>query len=545
MSVEAGYSAGFVMVAAALLAHTFPYNHLWRQTATASLLLFTACLIATLITLVRRTDSTTAAVGFARDQSGRFRASGAKMGSIQAAALEGEQRLNSLPWARYGGSEPLSERREPIRATANGFTAVDTATLDDLSQRPLWKERELTLHVGGGLGSLVHRSKEIAAVIPGRSTALPREELKLAEGAFEVRSETSIEECAESLAVLAGLGGDLALQGNPGGSNRVCDALIDLLSTHLRACHQERGEKAGDPARVYPVNLALQSVLTAAIQRIGRAENAQERRAMALLVRRVLSITIAGDAAISMASMALPRPGMRDLYAEEFEILWWAGARALELGHSAQTVLLEGELERRMKAAAESSFTTPIEIAARLTMLNVWADQLSARSKWEWFWKNTSAAKQPNERVLSAIRIGAAALLAGCTSVALEVTIELKETGLGGWRGYVEQKGFATAEEFLSTQYGILLGIDPAGAMVSFLDFAQGSVPWRLSQQMKLFEGMMPFGHPVFWAGFTLFAGVGSWIPLLRRRSVDPSSEPSQEIGNSTQTARRTAEGAG
>lgn len=476
-SVEAGYSAGLVMVASALLAQTFRYNDLWRQTATACLLLFTTCLIVMLITLVRRTDSTTAVIGFARDQRDRFRASGAKMGSIQATAQAGEERLNSLPWARYGGSEPLSERREPIRATANGFTAVKSAALKRLSERSLWQERELTLHVGGGLGTLVHRGKEIAAITPGRSIALPREELKLAKDAFQVQSETSVEECAESLAALAGLSGDLALHGNPGGSNRVCDALIDLLSTHLRACHQVRGEESGDSARVYPVNLALQSVLTAAVERIGRAENAQERRAMALLVRRVLSITIAGDGAISMAITALPRPGTRDLYDEELEVLWWAGARALELGHSPQMVLLEGQLERRMEAAAETSFTTPMEIAARLTMLNVWTDQLSAGSKWKWFWKHSAAAKQPYERELSAIRIGAAALLAGCASVALEVTIELKETELATWRTYIEHRGFASAEEFLSAQYGLLLGLNPAGAMVSFLDFTQRVAP--------------------------------------------------------------------
>ncbi len=37
-------------------------------------------------------------------------------------------------------------------------------------------------------------------------------------------------------------------------------------------------------------------------------------------------------------------------------------------------------------------------------------------------------------------------------------------------------------------------------------------------------DGMTPFGHPVFWAGFTLFAGAGSWISTLPPELGRPDS---------------------
>lgn len=475
-SVVAGYSAGFSMVAASLISQAAPHNYLWRQIAVANLLFFSGFLVATLITLVRRIDTTTAAVGFARDQGARFAASGRRMGAIQAASRDASKQLESLPWARYGGSEPLSERREPIRAGANGFSSIDLPKLMSLSERQPWRDRQLTLHVSGGLGTLVHRDSEMAAIIPSRDVSLSRTELRAVQDAFRVHSEAKVEECAESLTVLAGLSADLAAQGNPGGSNRVADALIDLLASHLRACHVVRGESADAKSdEIYPVNLALQSVLTSSVRRIGDARTGEERRALAALVKRVLEISVAGDGAVTMAVNALPDARKRELLQEELEVVWNAGSRAMSFGTGMQTTFVNGDLERRMGEKA-TQLTTPMEIAARLTTLNVWVDQLSANMRWAWFWEKSEAASDSRERVLSAIRIGSASLLAGCASVALQVSLALKDEPFSDWRTYVQQEGVAQWESFLSQQSGYLLGADPEFALVQFLDFAPRAV---------------------------------------------------------------------
>jgi hypothetical protein len=471
-SVVAGYSAGFTMVAASLISLSAKQNHLWRQVATAELALFALFLGATLVTLVRRTDTTAAAVGFARDQGSRFAASGRRMGKIQAASLEASEELKALPWARVGGSEPLNERRETIRARSNGFSSIDTGRLAALTNREPWRARELTLHVGGGLGTLVHRDSELASIIPSRQARLPRAELRAARAAFRVHSESRVEECAEALSALTGLCADLAAQGNPGGSNRVADALIDLLGSHLRACHQARGE---DPAtasgELYPVNLGLRSVLLTSVRRIGVARNAEERQVLGTVVRRALALSTAGDAAVTIAVNALPGPGERALSAEELAVIWDAGSRALAFGANVQTMFVNGDLGRRMKKGT-AQFTTPMEIAARLTTLHVWVDQLSADRRWEWFWEDSAAADAPRERVLSAFRIGSAALLAGCSSVALKVALALEGEDLSRWRDYLKNEGVSQWESFLSQQHGYLLGPDPEFAMVQFVDFA-------------------------------------------------------------------------
>jgi hypothetical protein len=188
-------------------------------------------------------------------------------------------------------------------------------------------------------------------------------------------------------------------------------------------------------------------------------------------VRRVLEVSIAGDGAVTMAVNALPGARERELYQEELEVLWNAGSRALSFETALETAFVNGDLERRMREKA-TQLTTPMDIAARLTTLNVWVNQLSANARWEWFWERSEASKKPRERVLSAIRVGAAALLAGCSSVALQVSLALKEESFPEWRIYVQEEGVAQMESFLSQQSGYLLGADPEFAMVQFLDFA-------------------------------------------------------------------------
>jgi hypothetical protein len=468
-----GYSAGFAMVAASLIAVRAPHNPLWLQIATVELAAFAVSLVATLIALVRRTDSTTAAVGFARDQKLRFQTSGERMGSIQAASLLAQKELESLPWARYGGSNPLSQRREPLRAAKQGFTELRLDRLQALGERPPWKRRDFVLHVGGGLGTLVHRDQELASIIPGREVRLLPGERNRAASVFRVRSELAVEESAESLAALTKLAGDLAAEGNPGGASRVSDALIGLLGEHLEACHTARGETSDDEAdEVFPVNLALQMVLTVAVRGVGEAKTGVERRTLGAIVARALALSRAGDGGVTMALSALPGPGERKLNSEELDVIWEAGERALHFKGSAATGYVNSVLQKWMKAQ-KAGVPTPLEIASRLTILHVWVNQLSADARWEWFWEQTEPYADTEDRRLAMIRIGAAALLSGCASVAVRIALAVRQENLDGLKTYLHRREVSAWESFLSQQYGYLLGTDPEEAMMDFLGFAE------------------------------------------------------------------------
>ena len=470
--VVAGYSTGFAMVAASLIAVRVPDDKLWLQIATVELAAFAASLLATLVALVRRTDPTAAAVGFARDQRLRFQSSGERMGSIQRASVIAQKEIESLPWARHGGSDPLNQRREPLLAPKQGFTEIRIARLQDLGEREPWRTRDLILHVGSGLGTLVHRDQELASIIPGREVQLAPEDRDRALRVFHVRSELAVEESAEALAALTKLTGDLASEGNPGGANRVADSLIGLLGEHLGACHAARDQASEeDQDEVFPVNLALQMVLTAAVQGIGEADTSLERRTLATIATRALGLSRAGDGGVTMALAALPDPAGRKLHPEEFDLIWEAGGQALRINDRGASAYVNTVLERWIKRA--DTATTSVEVASRLTILHIWINQHSADARWEWFRDQTEEFATDSVRRIAVARIGAAALLAGCASVAIRVALSLREEDLEQLRTHLHERAVSAWETFINGQYGFLLGTDPEQAMIDFLDFAE------------------------------------------------------------------------
>jgi hypothetical protein len=473
-SVVTGYSTGFVMAAASLVYLRDTDNPVWLQIATFELAVFAVFLVVALIALVRRTDMTTAAVAFAADQRLRFASSGRNMGEIQIASIDAQAELESLPWARYGGSDPLSERREPILASSNGFSTISIDRLRTLARERKWRDRDLVLHVSGGLGTLVHRDFEVGSVIPGPNVTLSWADWRKARKAFKVVSEAAIEETAEALSTLTRLAAELQRQGNPGGATRVSDALIDLLRTHLHACHLARGEDdpfAGE--RLYPVNLALQAVLTSAVLAVAEAKTDTERRVLRGIVGRAVSLSAVGDAAPTIALGHLPEPGSRKLFSEELEIFWSAASHAIAFEQSAQLEIALQRLEKWIAIQQGNEIPNPLEIAGRLTMLNVWINQHTAAARWDWFWEKTQSQSEADVRRLSVVRIGAAALLSGCSSVAIKVALAIKGEDLATLKTYIEIQNVSKWEEFLTQQYGYLLGENPVGAMVTFLDFAK------------------------------------------------------------------------
>jgi hypothetical protein len=313
----------------------------------------------------------------------------------------------------------------------------------------------------------------LGSVIPGGGVSLPIPELQQAQRLFRLHGDTEIEEATEALASLARLSGELAAEGNPGGSNRVADALLDLLERHLGACHRARDDGSTDRAATYPVDLVLRSVLVYATQRIGESRNSSEQNALSEIARRALGLSQSGDSAAVMVTTALPSARDRALTAPELELLWLAGVRAIALRTRSEWSIVSGSLEGYLQKPGSSSIT-PVEIAGRLVLYSIWADQFEAPQRWQWFWKAT-AKVQTGERVLYAVRVGAAALLAGCISAAIRIAQDLQGENIEGLRTYIKEEDISARESLLSQMYGSLLGSDPEEAMTKFLDFTESA----------------------------------------------------------------------
>jgi hypothetical protein len=467
--VVSGYSTGLVLVATAwLTAGDHPNPH-WQRAGTVALAMFGVFLVTTLVALMRRTDATAAAVGFARDRRAAFISAGRRMGRIQRLSVDGQRAITNFPFVRSGGSDPRGERRQPVVARRNGFSIVRLRRIRRLARRDVWRDRKLILHLAGGLGTLVHRREELAWVIPGPDAVLTPREFRSARRTVTVRDDEPIEESAEACSALLHLVISLARQGDPGGSARVADALITLLDHHLRACHRARGEAKRN--EVFPVNLALQATIRGAVRGITESQGESERAVLTGVITRALALSENGDAVITMTVNELPSPQKRPLDPAELDVLWETGARAVALD-SSEMSFVQTSLERGIEEQ-QSGTITPLEVASRLVTLNAWLNQFKVGDRWQWYWKAARGTARANERRMGAVRIGGACLLAGCISAAISVALDLKDEDLNALRARVTDERTSAWESFLSQSYGHLLGRDPEAAMTSFIDFAQ------------------------------------------------------------------------
>jgi hypothetical protein len=120
-----------------------------------------------------------------------------------------------------------------------------------------------------------------------------------------------------------------------------------------------------------------------------------------------------------------------------------------------------------------------IDVASSICVATAWHSQPIARQVWEWYVNATAGAgTDAGRRLVGALRIGAAAMLAGNSSTWVAVVIETKAwADPSSLEAFVRQPAVAQVEQFLSDQGGQYLGADAEAALVRFARFAAATAP--------------------------------------------------------------------
>jgi hypothetical protein len=451
-------------------------GHLARvatRAAPLTLAAFVASLVFVLVQLVRRTDPANAARAFERSRRGAYVAAGRRFGRLQRVCLEFRETASTLPFVRVVPAITRVERHVELAATAPGLLIPSVGRLKSLERNSRWHNEVVGLELLNRPGTTVAAGEAIAAIVPAPDASVLAKDLRQARKVLRSRKPRRVHETGEAAVLLLNILAEQAEEGDEQAAVRVEEALIALLEHHLRGAREERPptETAFTSDAFLPAVPAVVAVTKRAARLVARSEERPVREAVVGAMKRLLRLSQEGDAIPSLVVGALlqetrePFPGLATL-------LWEAGVRAVETRDRNALLLTQMAIEQRLRDDNAVLTAEGVETAARLCVLAVWNDQPAAGRTWGWFSEQAATAER-TERILGALRIGSAALLAWNPSTVLRVALALAaEIDLTQLKEYAQRPGLAMIEQTVADQFGHYLAADAEAAFVNFLDFA-------------------------------------------------------------------------
>lgn len=474
LTLIAAYSSALTLLLESVArGHSTHLTRITTRAALFTLAAFVVSLVIVLAQLVRRTDPANAASAFVRSRRDAYAAAGRRFGRLQRASLEIREVASTLPFVSLVPAITRVERHAELRAATPGLLIPSAPRLRRLGRSLRWRNETVRLQLLNRPATSVAAGEPIAAIVPRPDATVERNDLRQARKILRSGKPRRVHETGEAAVLLLNILADQAQHGDEQTAVRVEEALIDLLDHHLRGVREQRPE----PGKAVTADHALPAIpaIVAVTRRAARLAVAREERAVREAIigatRRLLRIGEEGDGVPSLVVGALLYE-TRDSFQGLATLLWEAGVRAVETHDPSALMLTRIAIEQRLRDVDGVLSTEGVETAARLCVLAVWNDQSAAARTWEWFAKETANADR-NERILGALRIGTAALLAWNPSTVLRVTLALvAEIDLTKLKDYVQRPGFAMIEQTVADQFGHYLGADAEAAFVRFLDFA-------------------------------------------------------------------------
>jgi hypothetical protein len=394
------------------------------------------------------------------------RRSGTRIGRLHRASVEVHRLLASQPSIRqFTTPQENAHHRIRVIARSTGFMRVDASRVNEAVKSQRWRNGDLRLDLLVISGVRVETAQEIASIVPSAGSKVHESEIAAVESAFTVRTETALERCGELCVTLCSQLPLLVRAGDPGGAARVLQVLLDLLDTHTAADTRQWVQTEG----LLQMSPVLVETVNQAVSDLRNAETDAEREMTGRLLTALIDRAGRDDALPGMVSMKLK--GAATL--PEFGVLYRCGSRAALAG--SQTGLLAAQTTfGRLSAGNTETARYANEIAARLVLYCASVAPRLSRAAWSRWW--TAAASAPvGDRHLLAARIGAGSLPVGNLSLAVEVAIALRDTDadFDALIASAREPERAAFEQFLSENYGRLLGTDAEQRLVEFLTFAK------------------------------------------------------------------------
>lgn len=473
VSLAVSYWAALLTVACSVTVSRHPRVEgalTWGSTVSGAL--FVLGVVWAAQSLVRQSDPACAARVFADNRRRFYRRTGRRQGKLQAMSSEARVNLAQVTYVALKAEPSHMERRAPINAGRRGLLIPDSRRLRRLGSRPMWKSGNLRLHILSTIGTTVSAGSYIAAILPSVDSTVPEAELRAVMKAFRLHSTRTIEAAAEGVSVLVALVGRLAHAGDKGGAERVGEALVDLIETHLVAAARAREDRAGTGA--LPVMPLYDGALDALLVQLAESQTRTENIVFPALLGQVATIGEAEDQGVFIVAARLRETGA-DLPAVEVAgILRNLARRALEIGDYSGLQQVEVEARRRLQGdtAGRNHF---VELAADIPAMAGWLDQPTAIRAWHWFWETTAHLAAEDVRLMGAFRAGAANLSAGSHSAAIAIALDLRSLGIdidkvGEW---VKGAEYSAREALFAEFTGGYLGDHPHVAISDFAEFAK------------------------------------------------------------------------
>ncbi len=494
-SLQASYSAVLAAVLVAVapaLPHRFDAARSW--VGLASLGVFVVTFLFALLRFQRQSDAARAAAAHVRVILPGARASGRRFGRLQARAVALRDALDAVPMVTTSVDEVHGEWRTLVFAPSRGLLVPRRRDLRALlSGRAFTAGLRLRLFVG--LGTLVRVGQHLGALVPPIDQSVDRWTQWRTRRRLRIVRSGDVEDVQRSAIALVQLALQLAEAGDVGTAERVCRSLVELVGAHTAAARGARAAsfrrqavRAGaaesglrgewltaqaelrlDDDEIVPVVPALSST----VRLVAKAQLARERHNFDVstnLLIPLLDATAEADGALLMLPLGAASSGAAERTVGLTELLRLVGIRAVELG--ADTAF-DGVLRKLDGMAEEGDREAATHTTSVLAATTARSDpRLASLAVRRFVVQVGTSADTSLSRRRGLWRVGAAALGAGTSSVAVEVARLLAALGdAQAVRADAQEVSVLDHEAFKASLYGGYLGERDRDALANFGTF--------------------------------------------------------------------------
>jgi hypothetical protein len=450
-----------------------------NEVAVAGAVIFGLLLYTSLKLLLARTDLSNAAERYSSARRNALERSGIKLGAIQGESAEASALISSLTFARQESSPSVAERRSKVIAKRRGFRRVRIRRLHSLSKISDWASGSLTLTFLMHPGTSAMPGEEIGSITAAPDSSVTPGAYRQGRRVFRVTRAGSIDEATEAAAALIDSAQVLAATGDAMSAQRVATAFRLVVGTHLKAARRGRTRSERKISNVggpqYPSIPMVRVVVDSLMERLCNRASELEREILIEMISQLVDLSLPEEhSTYVIALKAGDVIAKADDEITGTSILASCAAAALDASDSRTLGQIQDTLKKTLQTSAGTTRPYVLESSSQIAAAAVWRDYFRSHEFWEWYWQATTKCEDmTRSRTLGALRIGAAAILAGNYSLAIRVATEIsQETQLDGLEDWVRQQSVAAREQAVSHMFGRYLGSDAEASLREFVRFA-------------------------------------------------------------------------
>jgi hypothetical protein len=497
-SLRFGYSLVLALIVGSLLQSSTSsqpqaHAHIWSLkpmlTATSVVLIcYFAAVLFVMRALMKRTDKANAAIAYAQARAGRCRNAGRKQAGIWRHVAESRVSAQKLPFLVVEPSLISTHSGTSITHPKQGIFLLNHRVLNRMIEDNRWEDMVAIVHIQDRLGQVLPMGEVVGLVVPRPDSILSRDMLRQASNLIDTASFRSLEEVEEAVRDLCNLLVAAAKESGPGSVSvsRISSALLHVLGEYVRAMQASPSLRRIPRSQQHPMDYALpvppavRSTLSLLWAAMVRADESGEAECLLGLLESIGRLQTRPDESILFAVAHAFRRSLdnqkltRTFLTASFELM----SMALAQDDRKTYRYIASAVGAMVENSTEGSYA--LQTGAELVVLGVWRNYFGSGWLWEWY-KKLSEEGGSTVKDLGVMKVGAAALLAGNFSIAVDSVRWLVATSrdVDLMERLIRDRDFAQREQLRSELLGNLLGADAEYALAEYCSF------WRRLESMS------------------------------------------------------------